>query len=268
METEVHTYGFSVAASVLLSFFPFLIVMVSLCRYLFQWPEAERAVYLALRDYFPDELGDFLIRNLTATVNSRGPFQFVSVLLLFFTANGVFEPLEVALNRIWGCGVNRSFVRNQVVSLGLIFACGTLALASTTLTALNQPFVRELVGPHTAMAAFVGTVLFKLAAIPLMILTIFIVYWLLPNCKVPADRIIPAAVAVGLLIELLKYVLLLAWPWLRLKLRHEYGPFINSVTIILWSFLAAMVFLAGAEWASRRPTGQEQATSAGSVVLR
>ena len=55
-----------------------------------------------------------------------------------FTANGIFEPLEVALNRVWGIPENRSFVRNQLVSLALIFACGGLALASLMLTALNH----------------------------------------------------------------------------------------------------------------------------------
>src|SRR5688572_7706386 len=121
METEVHVYGFSIAANVLLSFFPFLIVMMSLCRHVLHWPEAVDAIMIALRDYFPAEMGAFIERNLRYTVNSRGPMQFGSILLLFFTANGVFEPLEVALNRAWGVSKNRSFLKNQIVSMGLIF---------------------------------------------------------------------------------------------------------------------------------------------------
>src|ERR1044071_7573457 len=75
METEVHVYGFSIAANVLLSFFPFLIVMMSLCRYVFHWPGAVDAIMIALHDYFPDDMGDFLERNLRVTVSSRGPMQ-------------------------------------------------------------------------------------------------------------------------------------------------------------------------------------------------
>jgi predicted membrane metal-binding protein len=41
METEVHVYAFSIAANVLLSFFPFLIIIVSLCRYALEGPAAE-----------------------------------------------------------------------------------------------------------------------------------------------------------------------------------------------------------------------------------
>ena len=47
-------------------------------------------------------------------------------------------------------------------------------------------------------------------------------------------------------------VLLAFYPFLIVMLSREYGMFHNSVTILLWSFVAAMVILAGAEWADRR----------------
>ena len=43
MHTEVHIYAFSVAANVLLSFFPFLIVMLSLPRQVFGEQTLEKA---------------------------------------------------------------------------------------------------------------------------------------------------------------------------------------------------------------------------------
>ena len=251
-DTEVHVHAFAISANVLLSFFPFLIVMVSLCRYVLGWPEAERAIYTALGDYFPGQLGEFLQRNLRETVQKRGPFQLASVFLLLFTANGIFLPLEVALNRVWRCTSNRSFLTNQWISLGLIFACGSLAMLSITLTALNREFMKNAPEPASEVAAFVGLLFFKMAAVPISILALFLVYWLLPNCKLPARRLIPAAIIVGLLLEGLKYLNVLIWPWLRLKLTSEYGPFVNSVAIILWAFLAALLMLAGAEWTARR----------------
>src|SRR5258708_33320667 len=113
MQTEVHVYAFSVAANVLLSFFPFLIVMLSFSRRVFGERVAVDAIDLALRDYFPDSLGQFLHRNLPNT----GPVAAVSIVLLLFTSNGIFEPLEVGLNHVWGIRKNRSFFRNQIVSL-------------------------------------------------------------------------------------------------------------------------------------------------------
>jgi membrane protein len=250
METEVHVYAFSMAANVLLSFYPFLLVMVSFCRYVLGWESAEQAIYVALKDYYPGQIGEFIERNLKASLMG-GPLQITSLLLLLFTANGIFEPLEVALNRAWGIGRNRSFFRNQLVSLGLIFACGGLALASMILTALNQELWRQLGFAGASLTLWTNLALFKMAAVPVSILALVLVYWLLPNGRVSLRSLIPVSIMVGVLLEVLKYLNLLVWPFLRIKLEREYGPFVYSVTIVLWAFLASMVVLAGADWAAR-----------------
>ena len=267
MQTEVHVYAFSVSAGLLLSFFPFLTVMLSICKHVLHWRAGVDAVYFALNDYFPDTFGQFIRRNFEVTVASRGPVQVVSLILLFFTASGIFEPLEVALNRIWNCSKNRNYFLNQLVSLGLIFACGALMLISTTLTALNNEFLTGVSMRQTApVANLIGLVLFKAAAIPMSMLVLFLIYWLLPNCKIKPGRIVPAAISVGFLLELLKYVNLWTWPYLRAKLQSEYGPFYYTVTIILWGFLAALIMLAGAEWTARRNENASEVCQPGKLT--
>jgi YihY family inner membrane protein len=251
MRTEVHVHALAVSASVLLSFFPFLIVMTSLCRYGFRWPAAVNAIYLALNDYFPGELGGFIKRNLVAVIESHGPMQITSIVLLLITANGIFEPLEVALNAAWGAKENRSYLKNQLLSLGLILLCGGLALLSFVLTALNQEYLGRSLGFTARIPLWINLAFFKFAAVPVSILALFLVYWLLPNRRVPPLRVAPVAILVGLGIELLKYINLLIWPLLKEKLQREYGPFYISVTIVIFSFVASMIVLGGAEWAAR-----------------
>ena len=263
METEVHVYAFSIAANVVLSFYPFLLVMVSIFHNVLRWNSAIDAIFLGMDDFFPGYFADFMRRNLTAPRR----IEWLSILLLLFAANGVFEPLEVALNRIWGIPKNRSFLRNQLISYGLIFVCGMLALLSVASAALNQEFVYNLLGSHETIAAFISTVLFKIAAIPLLMVAMFLVYWVLPNGRVPLNRTILAAIAVGLLLEFLKYAGILLAPWLYDKLHREYNVFVNSVTIILYSFFASMLFLAGAEWASRPVRAQALESAPDSELL-
>jgi len=250
MLTEVHVHALAVGASVLLSFFPFLIVMISLCRYGLHWRAAVNAIYLALDDFFPGDMGGFIKRNLIAVVESRGPMQITSIVLLLITANGIFVPLEVAFNSAWGVKENRSYWKNQLLALGLILLCGSLALLSFILTALNQQYLGNLMGLGK-ITMWINLAFFKLAAIPVSILALFLVYWLLPNRRVPPLRIVPVAILVGLAIELLKYLNLLTWPLLKDRLQKEYGPFYISVTIVLFSFLGTMIVLAGAKWAAR-----------------
>ena len=248
METEAHVYALAISASVLLSFFPFCNVMLSFCRNVLHWRAAEGAIYLALNDYFPGEMATFVRRNLVL----KGDLHLFSMALLLFTANGIFEPLEVALNRAWGVKENRSYLRNQLVSLGMIFACGALALLSVLFTAMNRQWVATVAGSFHSAENWINLLLFKLAAIPLSILSLFLVYWLLPNRKVPPARVAPVAVFVGLILEAMKYVNLALAPWLEAKLEHEYFIFRHSVTILIWSFLGSLIVLAGAEWTARQ----------------
>lgn len=252
MQTEVHVFAFSVSAGMLLSFFPFLTVMLSLCRYVLKWKAGVNAIYFALDDYFPDPFGQFIRRNFEITVASRGPSQVVSIVLLFFTASGIFEPLEVALNRVWGCAKNRNYFKNQLLGLGLIFACGALVLISIIFTGLNNQFLRAAGRPPSSAANILGLVFFKLAAIPVLMLMLFLIYWLLPNREIKPAKIVPAAIAVGFLLEVLKYINLWTWPYLRARLQLEYGPFYYTVTILLWGFVASLVVLAGAAWVASR----------------
>ncbi|MEQ1883537.1 MAG: YihY/virulence factor BrkB family protein [Bryobacteraceae bacterium] len=267
MQTEVHVYAFSVAANVLLSFFPFLIVMMSVSRLFFSERAVVGAITLALQDYFPDSLTQFVTRNLP---QRQGSIQLVSILLLLFTANGIFEPLEVALNHVWGIRKNRSFVHNQIVSLGLIFVCGGLAILSLMLAELNQDSFSADGLPPGWFQNFVGggmrlfsAMFFKAAAIPLTVLVLFLIYRYLPNGRPPMKRVLPAAIIIGILMEALKYLTSLVWPGFQQKLAREYGVFQYSVTLILLGFLSSMLILAGAEWAARGnrfdQTGDEEA---------
>ena len=255
-QTEVHVYALSIGASVLLSFFPFLIVMLTLVRDVFHVPAAERALLMAIRDYFPGDLGSFIARNLTKVHHGR--FQIVSFVLLLFTANGIFEPLEVALNRAWGVTRNRSYLMNQVLSLGLIIFCGGLALGSVLLTAVNQSFVAEQYGIRV-LPAWISLTIFKLGAFPVTVLSLAITYWILPNRKIPLRGILPVATMVGAALEALKYFFLFTFPWLDRKLQNEYGPFHYSVAILVLSMITSLMVLAGAEWTARaRPEYAER----------
>lgn len=265
LQAEAHVYAFSIAANVLLAFFPFMLVMIAICRHVLQWPSAEVAIYLAIKDYFPGETGAFLAYNLNTQAAYSRRLEWVSLLLLLFTANGVFLPLEVALNRAWGATSNRSLVKNQLISTGLIFACGMLALLSAVMIGAGQVMWSFASGQGTQLlqealtgykrtqgAPILLAGLFKLASVPVTILILFLVYILLPNVKVPWRLLLPRAIIVGIFLEMMKWLNFLIWPWIFHKFQREYGPFVNSVTILTWSFFAGLVVLAGADWSARR----------------
>ena len=251
--TDVHTFAFSVAANSILSFFPFVVLMMTVIRRVFHSRVMYEVVLQLLRDYLPAGQ-DFVIRNLNSMVNSRQRVQFVSLVILLVTSSGIFLPLEVALNRIWRFQNNRSYLGNQLISLGLAFACGVLALMSIALTAAPVAFMEfVLQGYGTGFIRLVGFLIMKVFAIGASIAIFFLIYWLLPNGKVPARAVLPAAVIMGLLSEALKYAYILALPWLNFQ--EVYGPFALSVTLMFWAFLSGLLLLAGANLSAEEHLG-------------
>ncbi len=244
MRTDVHTFAFSVAANSILSFFPFVVLLMTLIRRVFHSRVMYDVVLELLRDYLPAGQ-DFVIRNLNSMVNSRQRVQAVSLLILLVTSSGVFLPLEVALNRIWRFENNRSYLGNQIISLSLAFACGVLALLSIALTAGPVAFMEFVLrGYGTGFVRVVGFLMMKVFALGASIAIFFLIYWVLPNGKVPARAVLPAAIIMGLLSEALKYAYILALPWLNFQ--EVYGPFALSVSMMFWAFLSGLLLLAGA----------------------
>jgi YihY family inner membrane protein len=217
---------------------------MTLIRRVFHSRVMSDVVVELLRDYLPAGQ-EFVIRNLNAMVNSRHSVQVVSLVILLVTSSGVFMPLEVALNRIWQFQNNRSYFGNQLISLGLAFGSGVLALLSVAMTAGNVALLEFLLRGHgSGFIRLVGFVVMKLFAIAASITIFFLIYWLLPNGKVPARAVVSTAVIIGLLSEALKYGYILALPWLNFA--EVYGPFALSVSLMFWAFLSGLLLLAGA----------------------
>ena len=232
------------AANAILSFFPFVVLLMTIIRRVFHSEVMVGVVKDLLRDYLPAGQG-FVIRNVEAMVNARQRVQVFSLIILLVTSSGVFLPLEVALNRVWRFEKNRSYLGNQLVAFGLAFACGLLALISIALTAGPVAFMEFILrGYGTGFVRLVGFLMMKVFAIAASIAIFFLIYWLLPNGKVPVRTVLPAAIIMGLLSEALKYAYILALPWLNFQ--EIYGPFALSVSLMFWAFLSGLLLLAGA----------------------
>ena len=117
----------------------------------------------------------------------------------------------------------------------------SLPLAATPWLPGFWPVMFELFFAMFIAAAFVIMKVFALAA---SIAIFFLIYWLLPNGKIRARAVLPAAAVVGVIWEAAKYLYILSLPWLNF--REVYGPFAVSVTLMIWAFLSGLLLLAGA----------------------
>jgi len=252
-QTEVHTYSFSVAANAILSLFPFIVMMFTVARRVFHSNSMVSALSEMLRYFLPSNQ-DFVVRNMSLLVHARGGVQVASVITLIISSSGVFMPLEVALNQVWGVTHNRSYLMNQLVSLGLAMVAGTLAMLSVAFTAAQTRVLTLLFFGHTGniVFSFLAHSFLQISAVFLSITIFFIIYWILPNRRLPVNAVLPTAIVIGLLWELAKIIYVHALVWMDLG--AVYGPFAVSVGLMMWAFLTGLLLLAGAHYSASRHT--------------
>lgn len=243
--TEVHVYASSIAANALLAFFPFMLLMLTICLRWLHWGVAYVVVLEWLRANLPAG-ADFVIRNLVVLAVGHRRLQIISSVMLLFTCTGIFMPLEVALNRAWGFRKNRSFIRNQLVSISLALACGALAFITIMGMALAQSALRMdyHIQPVHGLLGTWFQIMMQIVTLPCIISVLFLVYYILPNGPVPAAQAFTTAVLVSILCLAGRFLYALSLPFLRF--RDVYGPFALSATLLIWAFAGALALLWGA----------------------
>ncbi|MEO6966462.1 MAG: YihY/virulence factor BrkB family protein [Acidobacteriaceae bacterium] len=249
--TAVHTYAFSVAANAILSLFPFIVLMLTIAHRLLHSPQMVDVIRGMLYALLPTGQ-NFVVRNMVYLVYSQKRVALVSIFMLLISSTGVFLPLEVALNQVWGVQENRSYWRNQLISFGLAFMVGILALLSISISVSHDALLKMVFFGHTESPAFhfLQRSILKILGVAASILIFFLIYWILPNRKIRVLSVLPAAVITGLLWEGAKVAYIAVLPWLDLK--SVYGPFSISVGLMLWAFISGLILLAGAHFSAFR----------------
>jgi membrane protein len=226
-------------------------MMFTIARVVFHSHAMENAIADMIRYFLPTGQ-EFVTKNMEIVAHARSGVQLASVVMLLISSTGVFLPLEVALNRVWGVTRNRSYLMNQLVSLGLAASIGTIALLSVAVTAAQRSVLQFLFFGHVNNVAFVFVShwLLQISAAAASVVLFFLIYWILPNRKLPVRAVLPTAIVVGLSWELAKMLYIGALPWM--DLHSVYGPFSVSVSLMLWAFITGLLLLAGAHYSASR----------------
>ncbi len=262
LDSEVHTFAFSVAANAILSFIPFIVLLYTLAHSVFH-STMMVTVINDMVNYFLPSNQDFVARNLALVAWGQGA-QIFSLIMILVACTGIFLPLEVALNQAWGvsqepqlsaqsgdrlwtgdpdggaghgerpgeCGGARRAVRDfrytrQISSSSILFC--TLLIKGTSFLLL-------------AATTGVASIAF-----------FFSIYWLLPNRKVPWKHVLSTSIYTGVIWLVAKYIFELLLP--HMHLIDLYGPFYVSVGLLFWAYASGLILFAGAQYSVTRLGG-------------
>jgi len=257
LDSEVHTFAFSVAANAIISFIPFVVLLYTLAKSVFHSEAMVDVIDQMVVYYLPSTAHqDWLTYNLSAVVPHHG-VQIFSLVMILVSCTGIFLPLEVALNQAWGVTKSRNYIFNQIVAFGLAILMVALAMISIFLNEGAQTILTFVFFHHTDNFVFRGISYLWLSASTgaASILFFFLIYWLLPNRKVPWQPVFRSAIVTGVVWLSARIVFVAVLP--HLDLRSMYGPFFVSVGLIFWAYISGLILFAGAQFSVARLGARE-----------
>jgi membrane protein/epoxyqueuosine reductase len=262
LDSEVHTYAFSVAANAILSFIPFCILLYTLAIRVFYSQTMVKVIndmvnyFLPTATHEPDWVSNSI--RAAAIRSSAGGVQAFSLIMILIACTGIFLPLEVALNQAWGVAKSRNYLFNQMVALGLAVLMVLLGVASIFVNLGAQKILWVLFFGHTDNFIF-RSLSYSWMAISTGIASIvffFSIYWILPNRRVPWRPVLRTSIITGLVWLLAKLIFIAVLP--HLKLEDLYGPFFVSVGLLFWAYVSGLILFAGAQFSVARLGTEKQ----------
>lgn len=250
LDSEVHTFAFSVAANSIISFIPFIVLLYTIAGSMPHGKEMA-GVVTEMVHYFLPSNQTFVADQLALRVPHHG-VQALSVLMILISCTGIFLPLEVALNQAWGVAKSRNYLLNQVVAFGLALLMLLLAMLSILVNAGEQGLLAFVFFHHTDNFVYKGLsyLWLSISTGVASILFFFSIYWILPNRKVPWKPVLRTSVVTGIVWLVAKMVFVQVLP--HMDLSALYGPFYVSVGLLFWGYASGLILFAGAQFSVTR----------------
>jgi uncharacterized BrkB/YihY/UPF0761 family membrane protein len=260
LDSEVHTFAFSVAANAIISFIPFAVLLYTLALSVFHSQAMKEVVDQMVNYYLPSAakekgwLVGTIFSEAVLPILHHKSAQVLSLVMILIACTGIFLPLEVALNQAWGVSKSRNYLFNQTIAFGLAILMAVLALLSMIVTV----WVKGALG-FVSFHSTNGFIVWTTSGIAFLCLTVssgaaailflFSVYYVLPNRKVPWRPVLRTSIITGIIWLIARFIFALVIPHIDLSM---YGPFYISVSLLFWAYISGLILFAGAQFSVAR----------------
>jgi membrane protein len=171
----------------------------------------------------------------------------VGFVALFFSASGTFAQIQSSLNVIWEVPKTdrdssyRSWIKRRLLSMGMVFTLGFLALVSLLATAVLNFFFSNSDGFLLKLAnSFTSWLLFSLVFSS--------VYKILPDLPLSWKNSFKGGMLTALLFAIGKELIGLYLG--KSALSSAYGAMASLMLFLIWVYYSSLILLLGAELSS------------------
>jgi len=240
--TETYVNASAIAFNIMLSFFSFVVLVGSFLINIMHWQRGYETLYRLLRSIVPRESGALFWSLDRVTQGPGGKATLVSFALLVFSSSGIFQPIEMALNRAWGFK-ERGVIKQYAVYLLLVLICGLIMLCPVALGSVYDLMLETAFGAspiRETLFRIIGPVI----ALPFIVVLFFVIYYVVPHGKVHAGQVFFTATAMAVLWLIGTFAFRLALPLFDFE--ESYRQLASMMALVTWLFITAFILILGA----------------------
>lgn len=246
--TETYVNASAIAFNVLLSFFSFVVLIGSFLVNVLHWQRGYEVSFRLMMSLAP-KVSRPLFESLDqVTRGPGGKATIVSFGLLMFSASGVFQPLEAALNRAWGFK-ERNVIKQYATYLILVVVCAVIMLAPVALASVYDFLLDKTLG-GSIWRTYIFNVIGPIIALPFIALLFFVIYYFVPHGKVRASQVMFSSIATALLWLIVTFGFWLALPLFDFE--GSYKQLASLMALVTWIFISSFILILGANLSAHK----------------
>jgi membrane protein len=238
-----------IAFFIFFSLFPILLIGISIVGYKFSSPSSMADIQQFLTQFLPAQ-ADFLLANVQAISKARQQTGLLGLLGLLWSGRGMFLAMEYSLNKAWGNAPSRSFMGSNLLALSLIFIIGIILILIVAISSILTYLINlkvPIFNFSLSQLSLIVTINQWVISTLLIFLIFMVLYKVLPHSKLSIRDVVPGAVFSTIIWKIAEAVYI--WYIANMaNLAEVYGSIGSIIGILLWLYIAAAVFLLGAEF--------------------
>jgi len=250
-EDDASHMAASVSFYAVISIFPLILALMAIIGWVAGSQSRQDELVEFIVGYLPGS-EQFVRESVEGVHRLRAAVGVVAVLGLVWTASAVFGSITMVVNRAWDVSENPPFYKNKPRQLIMALGVGILFVASVSLTSFVQWASTIEIGGQTMTDILGGQVVAVALRLPALIISFSIfmaIYKFLPNTNTYWRFVWIGALLAAVLFEASKGLFL--W-YLENFARFDqlYGNLASVVILMVWTYLCAIILIAGAEFSS------------------
>lgn len=232
---------------------PLLVVIISLCGFLFSQEAVEGKVYEILKNYVGGETAfsiQIMIKNVGHD-NKNFLAGVIGFVFLMLGATSIFGEIQDSINIIWGIKAKPkknwiSYLKNRFLSFSVIVSLGFLLLITLLISSLIELVSSKLSLYFPAVTLVVFYIINLLLTISISTLIFGTIFKVLPDAKIKWKDVMAGSVVTAILFLIGKFSISLYLA--STHIGSTFGASGSLVVLLVWAYYSAVILFLGAEF--------------------